>query len=86
MDKLAITLLKKFGDDDKAMKTAEKFAGKAAKDSNRYEYYITYADILKKNGKQKDALEAANKSLELAREQGPNAVRMVEGFIERIQG
>ncbi len=86
LDKLAITLLKKFGDDDKAMKTAEKFAGKAAKDSNRYEYYITYADILKKNGKQKDALEAANKSLELAREQGPNAVRMVEGFIQRIQG
>ncbi|GJM33113.1 MAG: hypothetical protein DHS20C18_21140 [Saprospiraceae bacterium] len=86
LDKIAMTLSKQFGDDTKAMKAAENFAETAAKGSNRYEFYITYADILYKNGKQKDALEAANKSLELAQNQGPNAIRSVEGFIQRIQG
>jgi thiol-disulfide isomerase/thioredoxin len=83
---LAGTIRLNFPDDAKAMKEAEGYAKQAAEKSNRFDFYLTYADILNKNGKKADAMTAANRSLELARQEGPQAVRMVEMVLERIKG
>lgn len=56
-----------FGTDNKAMNFAEKLAKKAAEVGKAHNYYFTYAMILNKNGKKKQALDIANKSLELAK-------------------
>ena len=68
------------------MKLAEKYAKDAAEKSNAYDGYMTYASILLKNGKKKDALAAANKSLELAKETGGGAERQVQQLIRIIEG
>ncbi len=64
---LAASLSKDFEQDEKALKLAEKLAKKAAENGGQYQYYYTYADILFKNGKKKEAISMAQKSLELAK-------------------
>ena len=46
---------------------------------------IEYARILKDNGKHKDAIDAAEKGLDLARGEGPYAVKMMENFVKQIK-
>ena len=76
-----------FGGDEKCMKMAEKYARDAAEKGNTHEYYLTYALILHKNGKKKDAISAANKSLELAKSAGnSDAERQVQQFIQKMEG
>lgn len=74
-----------FGGDEKCMKQAEKYAKDAAEKGNTHEFYYTYAAILLKNGKKKDALDAANKSLALTGEDA-TAKQSVEQLIKRIEG
>lgn len=83
LNTLAKDLKISFAKDTKAMKLAEKLAGKAAKNGGLYEYYYTYAEILMLNGKQADALKAANKSLSLA-EGKANVQRAIKGLIDKI--
>jgi tetratricopeptide (TPR) repeat protein len=82
---IATLIANSFGQDDKAMGEAEGFAEKAAEMADTYESYYTYAIILKQNGKTEKALEAANKSLERAKEKGRSASQLVEIFIRRLQ-
>lgn len=82
---IAATIANSFGQDDKAMKEAENFAERAAELADTYEAYYTYAVILRQNGKTEEALEAANKSLERAREKGRSASQLVEIFIRKLQ-
>jgi thiol-disulfide isomerase/thioredoxin len=56
-----------FSDDANCMKQAEKYAKEAAAKSDFYDYYLTYASILQSNGKNKDALVAALKAMDLAK-------------------
>ena len=86
LHKLAQTIVRNFEKDPKAMKQAEQFAKSAAEQSNMYSYYLTYASILDSNGKKTAAIEAANKSLELAKIQAKGAVRNIEQFIDRLAG
>jgi hypothetical protein len=71
------------------MKLAEKYAKQAAEKGNDYHYYMTYAEVLNQNGKKKQALEAANKSLEMVK-QGETInsgdVRSIESLIKLIEG
>lgn len=72
-----------FADQKDAMKTAEKFAKKAAQNGGTYEYYYTYAEILMMNGKKSEALKMANKSFELA-DGKKNIQRAVQALIDKI--
>lgn len=85
LDYLAMDIQKSFGDDEKCMKMAEKYAKEAAEKGGLYNYYLTYATILDHNGKKEEALKAANKSLELAKESGKGAESLVKRVIQKIE-
>ena len=89
LTKLAVDIMSSFATDKDCMKLAEKYAGQAAEKSNNYSHYMTYAEVLHKNGKKKQALEAANKSLEivkLAETIDNGAVQAIERLIKQIEG
>ena len=67
---LAKDIVQNFPKDKNAMKLAEKFAEKATKNSEVYEYFYTYANILFQNGSSKDALKVANKTKENMQKKG----------------
>jgi thioredoxin-related protein len=79
LNDLALAISQNFPEDNNALKKAEKYAKKATEKGNEYNYYMTYATILLKNGKKKDALKMANKSLDLAK-----GNRGVEGTVMRL--
>ncbi len=81
---LAKEIMISFSSDFKAMRYAEKIAKKAAHSGKRYDHYYTYAEILMMNGKKDDALEIANKSLELAEGQ-KNIQRAINQLIQKIE-
>ncbi len=83
---LAEEIDRNFDYDEKCMKLAEKFAKEAAEKSGLYNYYLTYAAILVKNGKKDEALKVANKSLKLAKKSGQSAEVAVRQFIKKIEG
>ena len=84
LNKLSSEMAERFSNDQSAMKEAEELAGQAAEKGQQYQYYLNYAQILYLNGKQGEARNAADKSLELARSEGPAAVMMVERFIQQM--
>jgi hypothetical protein len=65
---LAARMLADFPKDKKVTSVAEGYAKKAVKKNANYKYYTTYAQLLNKNGKKKEALVVANKCLEMAKE------------------
>ncbi len=65
---LAANMLADFPKNKKVTSVAEGYAKKAVKKDANYKYYKTYAHLLNKNGKKKEALAAANKCLEMAKE------------------
>lgn len=84
LNELALSIYQNFPEDNKALKKAEKYAKKATEKGNEYNYYLTYATILLQNGKKKDALKMANKSLDLA--QGNRGVKeTVMRLIRKIE-
>lgn len=85
LNKLAMDMEKTFGRNEDCMECAEKFAKNAAQTGKTYNFYYTYAKILYQNGKQAEALEAAQTSLSLAKEVGGGAERMVSGLLQKIQ-
>lgn len=71
---------------DKGVLTdAEKYLKKAAENGGMSEYYYWYAHTLMRNGKKKDALSAAEKALQIAKESTPNYVPATEQLIEQIK-
>lgn len=86
LHKLVSDMASNFGDDPKVMKKAEDYAKEAAEAANTYEYYMTYASLLYQNGKKSEALNAAYKSKELAKDQGPRATQAVDMLINKIEG
>lgn len=84
MHKLAQEIYEAFGEDEKALKTAEKYASKAADNGGLCDYYYTYSYILMKSGKAKEAKEAAEKCMELA-QQEKKPVGNIEKLIKKIE-
>ncbi|MCF8246631.1 MAG: thioredoxin family protein [Saprospiraceae bacterium] len=86
--KLATDIANNFASDKNCMKMAEKYAKEAAVEGNDFHFYASYAEILNANGKKKQALEAANKALEMVK-QGETIdsgdVRSMEGLIKLIE-
>lgn len=85
LNDLAMDILANFPEHEKCMKMAEKYAKEAASNGNDYGYYLTYASILKVNGKLKQAKKEAEKALELAKAKNPGAEREVELFIQKLE-
>ncbi len=85
LNKLAMDMEKTFGRNEDCMECAEKFAKNAAETGKAYNFYYTYAKLLYQNGKQAEALQAAQTSLSLAKEVGGGAERMVSGLLQKIQ-
>ena len=81
---LARSMLISFPKDKKVIEKAEVIAKKAVKGNATFTHYETYAKILHKNGKRKEALDAANKCLSLtkARSQEEQKAKLLIRFIE----
>ncbi len=71
--------------DKGVLSDAEKHFKKAAENGGMSEYYYWYAHTLLRNGKIKDALSAAEKALNIAKETAPNYVPATEQLIEQIK-
>ncbi|MAT54288.1 MAG: thioredoxin [Saprospirales bacterium] len=83
--KLAEEMMNSFSDNNKCKKLAEKYARQAAKTSSDYNHWLLYSRILLTNGKKDDAVEAAEKALELARlQEDKEAIHALETFIRHI--
>ncbi len=85
LDNLVKDMLSNFPDHEGCLKMAEKFAKEAADKSNDYNHHLTYALVLDKNGKTKQAKKAAKSALELAKEAGGGAEQMVQNFIQQLE-
>lgn len=86
--KLSADIAANFSKDKNCMKLAEKYAKQAAQKGDNYSYYMNYAEVLHKNGKKKQALEAANKSLQMVK-QGEtidsSTIQSIEKLIKQIE-
>lgn len=85
LNDLSGQIMSSFKDDEKCMKMAEKYAKEAAEKGGLYNYWLTYANILRHNNKKDEAMKAANKSLELAKEAGKGAENIVQRFIQSLE-
>ena len=85
LSNLAVKIANSFQGEQKAMGQAESFAALATKKSTNYKHWMNYASILRRNGKQSKAIEAAKTSLELVKGTDPKQVKMVETFLRRIE-
>jgi thiol-disulfide isomerase/thioredoxin len=83
---LAQKIQEAFPDNKSALEDAERYAKKAAENGGLASYYYTYAQILAKNGKKKEAQTNAQKSLKLAKEGEPQALPAIEQLIEQLKG
>jgi hypothetical protein len=75
-----------FDDDDKAMKLAEDLAERAMEVGQNSLYHLIYADVLYRNGEKSKAVAVAREALELAREEGPSAVRTTQRMLQKMEG
>lgn len=86
LQQLCKTLMDQFGSDKNAMSLAEDLSKRAAEVGQTYVYQLTYVEVLSKNGKKAQAIEAAKKAIELAKRESPVAVRTAEMILNRLQG
>jgi thioredoxin-related protein len=86
LNKTAETIAEKLANSPEALSFAEKLAKKASENGGLFNYYYTHAAILYKSGKKEEALKIANKALEVAKRDTPNAAGNVEALIRTIKG
>lgn len=84
LNELTMQLLRAYPNDEKVLSQAEKFAQKASKKGKESKYYFTYASVLLKNGKKKEALSSAKKSLELSKGDKKEEM-MLKKMIQQIE-
>jgi thiol-disulfide isomerase/thioredoxin len=82
---LVVELLRAFPDDAKALKQAEKWAADAAKKGGSPEYYLTLADIYKRQGKKDKARKAAESALAAIGEKDTKGyTQKIEFFLQSL--
>ncbi len=81
---IAKEIAESFSGDSDAMKVAEKVAKKAADYGEKYKYHLTYATILAGNGKKQEAIKAAQKSLDMVKDD-KRAQMGINRFIEQLK-
>jgi hypothetical protein len=80
---LVMEMTRNFANEKDVLKSAEKFAKRAAENGNQANYYLSYAQILLKNDKKNDAKKAATKALEMAKQQQKDSSQ-IEFFIQNL--
>ena len=83
---IAEQLMRAFGGHPACIKEAERLAKIAAEKGDQCQYYMTYSDILEQNGKKQNAIEAAKKAVDLAREKSPALLPQAEQKLKALQG
>jgi len=86
LQNLVTEIVENFDDDDKAMKLAEDLAERAMEVGQNSLYHLIYADVLYRNGEKSEAVAVAREALELAREEGPSAVRTAQRMLQKMEG
>ncbi len=80
---LVLEMANSFPNEKDVLKSAEKFAKRVAEQGKTSGYYYTYAQLLLKNNKKKDAKAIAEKALELAKEQ-KKETSQIEFFLQNL--
>lgn len=80
---LVMEMTRNFADEKDVLKSAEKFAKRAAEEGKQANYYFSYAQILLKNKKKDDAKKAATKAIEISKEQQKDASQ-IEFFLQNL--
>lgn len=82
---LVVNLMRTFPNDPKALQKAEDWASDAAKEGNQPEFYMTLAEVYKRQGEKEKARKTAEKALSLLAENGDPLLRMkINAFMENI--
>lgn len=81
---LVIAVIRAFPNDSDIVKQSEKWAKSAAEDGQKPEFYMTYAEILKRRGNKDKAREAALKAKELIGQSDENFVLKIDYFINDL--
>ncbi len=81
---LAMAMTGAFSKNKKVLAAAEKIASKSVKEGKKAKHYFTYAEILNRNGKKKDALAAAKKCVALAAD-NPREKQRAEQLLKIIE-
>ncbi|TNE56480.1 MAG: thioredoxin [Bacteroidetes bacterium] len=81
---LVIRLLRDFPKDDQVLKQAEKWADTAAKNGGLADYYLTLAEVYKRQGDFEKARKAAEKAREAAKENENGMDGKVEYFLRGL--
>lgn len=84
INEIAMDISKNLNKNKRALTIAEDLAKKASKQGKKADYYLTYAQILNLNEKSEDALKAANKALEITKDNN-EPTRNIEGFIKYLE-
>ncbi len=79
-------VLKTYPDNKTALVQAEKWSEKAATNGGLFNYFLTYAQVLQQLGKKTEALAAAEKAKNIAKEGNPGAVQAIDRLIELLKG
>jgi tetratricopeptide (TPR) repeat protein len=85
LHRLVHEMLRAFPDDPKVLEQAASYAETAAENGGLPEYYLTLADIYKRQGKRAEALKTARKGLEVIGEKQDNSKIMLENFIKGVE-
>lgn len=86
LQNLVTEIVQHFEQDSQAMKLAEDIAKRAVAVGQSSLYHLIYADVLYRNGNKSDAQKIAREALEMAREEGPTAVRTAQQVLQKLEG
>ncbi len=83
---LVITILRAFPEDEKVLDQAEKWAKIAAENGGMPEYYVTLAEVYKRQDQPEKARTAARKAKDLLGDKDEAFKMKIDNFIESLQG
>lgn len=83
---LVVSMMRAFPEDEKVLEQAEKWAKMAAENGGLPEYYLTLAEVYKRQDNPEKARVAALKAREIVGEKDNNFKMKVDFFIESLQG
>jgi thiol-disulfide isomerase/thioredoxin len=84
LNDLVVRMLRAFPKEQQVLKQAEKYAKTAAENGGLADYYMTLAEVYKRQGNQEKARAAAQKALEIAKEDEKGMDGKVEYFLRSL--
>jgi thioredoxin-related protein len=85
LNAIALALLKDFSDQPNLVSSAENISKLSCTNDAPSDCWMTYAQILRKNNKKKEALKMGNIALEKSKEEGQDAENKAKAFVEFLE-